>query len=389
IFDINSSRKKQIQQNVEGTIKRAGAYQIPSGGFSYWPGQRQADDWSSSYVGHFLLEAEKKGFVLPLGFKTTWVKYQQNAAKQWQAGSNTSDLAQAYRLYTLAFSGNADVASMNRLRETTGLSNGAKYRLAATYGLIGQSSVAQGLLQTANYDRENGNSYDYTYGSSDRNKAMALETYVLLGDKIKAQELAKILALRLSGDQWMSTQSTAYSLLALAKFADMVGGKGIKVSVKVNNAALKVDTEKTLADQDLDIHNGNNQITINNEGDNTIYVSILNSGVLPVGEEREIARNMMANVVYKGRDGSKIDPSVLGQGTNFVAEVSITNTKAATIKNIALSEIFPSGWEIVNTRFTDFGDFAQNEVTYTDLRDDRANFYFDMKSNETKTFRIL
>src|SRR5690606_38034544 len=27
IFDINSTRKKQIQQNVEGTIKRAGAYQ--------------------------------------------------------------------------------------------------------------------------------------------------------------------------------------------------------------------------------------------------------------------------------------------------------------------------------------------------------------------------
>jgi uncharacterized protein YfaS (alpha-2-macroglobulin family) len=47
------------------------------------------------------------------------------------------------------------------------------------------------------------------------------------------------------------------------------------------------------------------------------------------------------------------------------------------------------GWEIVNTRFTDFGDFAQNDVTYTDLRDDRANFYFDMKKNETKIFRIL
>src|SRR5690606_34417709 len=109
IFDLNSTRKKQIQQNVEGTIKRIGAYQMPSGGLSYWPGQQQADDWSSSYVGHFLLEAEKKGYVLPLGFKSTWVKYQQNAAKQWQAGSNTPDLVQAYRLYTLAFSGNADI----------------------------------------------------------------------------------------------------------------------------------------------------------------------------------------------------------------------------------------------------------------------------------------
>lgn len=389
IFDINATRKKQIQQNVEGTIKRIGAYQMPSGGLSYWPGQQQADDWSSSYVGHFLLEAEKKGYVLPLGFKSTWVKYQQQAAKQWQTGSNIPDLVQAYRLYTLAFSGNADIASMNRLRETTGLSNEAKYRLAATYALIGQANVAQQIIRTANYEGDNQNSYHYTYGSSERNKAMALETYVLLGDKVKAQELAKMLAQSLSGDQWMSTQGTAYSLLALAKFADMVGGKGIKASVKVNQTNLKVDTEKTLAGQDLDINNGSNQITISNDGDNTIYVSIVNSGILPVGEEREIARNLRAQVVYKGRDGSNLDPSSISQGTNFVAEVSLTNTKAAAIKNVALSEIFPSGWEIVNTRFTDFGEFAQNEVTYTDLRDDRANFYFDMKGNETKTVRIL
>ncbi|HUH45705.1 MAG TPA: alpha-2-macroglobulin family protein, partial [Arenibacter sp.] len=389
IFEIGPTRKKQVQQNVEGVIKRVGAYQIPSGGFSYWPGQQRADDWSSSYVGHFLLEAEKKGYVLPIGFKSTWVKYQQNTAKQWQAGSNIPDLAQAYRLYTLAFSGNADIASMNRLRETTGLSNEAKYRLAATYGLIGQVGVAEQLMQTARYDQDDRNLYSYTYGSSDRNKAMALETYVLMGDKVKSQELAKMLAQRLGTDQWMSTQSTAYSLLALAKFADMVGGKGIKVAMKVNNTSLQVDTEKTLANENLDVLKGDNPITINNEGDNTLYVSIVNSGILPVGEEKVMARNLMASVAYKGRDGSKMDPSTLSQGTNFVAEVTLTNIKATDLKNVALTEIFPSGWEIVNTRFTDFGDFAQNEVTYTDLRDDKANFYFDMKGNETKVLRIL
>ncbi len=56
---------------------------------------------------------------------------------------------------------------------------------------------------------------------------------------------------------------------------------------------------------------------------------------------------------------------------------------------MAMMEIFPSGWEIVNTRFTDFGSFAENNVIHTDIRDDRANFYFDLKKNETKTFRVL
>ena len=389
IFDINTAKKKEVQQNVESAIKRVGSYQTPNGGFAYWPGQNYADDWSSSYVGHFLLEADKKGYVLPIGFKSSWVNYQQDIARQWRSGTGYSDLAQAYRLYTLALSGNADIASMNRLRETTNLSNEGKFRLAAAYGLVGQESVAQQIIKSANYDFSEGK-YEYqTYGSSDRNRAMALETFVLLNDKVKAQEMARNLAQRLSSDQWMSTQSTAYCLLALAKFADMIGGKGIKASIAVNGGNITINTDKTLANTGLGIKTGTNSINIKNTGENLLYVSIIKTGILPVGEERELQRNLVANVVFKGRNGIKLDPSSIMQGTDFVAEVSLTNTKAELIKNVALSEIFPSGWEIVNTRFTDFGDFAENEVTYTDLRDDRANFYFDMKKNETKVFRVL
>jgi uncharacterized protein YfaS (alpha-2-macroglobulin family) len=72
-----------------------------------------------------------------------------------------------------------------------------------------------------------------------------------------------------------------------------------------------------------------------------------------------------------------------------VAEVTVSNMKGEQVENIALTQIIPSGWEIVNTRFTDFGEFADNKVDYTDIRDDRTNFYFGLRSNETKTFRIL
>jgi len=139
----------------------------------------------------------------------------------------------------------------------------------------------------------------------------------------------------------------------------------------------------------LGIEEGSNTVTIINTEQNILYASIINSGILPVGEEKEIQRNLRASVVYKGRDGSVIDVSGIMQGTDFIAEVTLTNTTSEHIENVSLMEIFPSGWEIVNTRFTDFGDFAQNEVTHTDIRDDRANFYFDLKRNGTKTFRVL
>ncbi|MFH6603260.1 alpha-2-macroglobulin [Maribacter algicola] len=389
IFDVDSNQKKQIQDNIESAIKRLGGLQRPDGGFSYWPGQNFANDWGTTYAGHFMLEAEKKGYVLPIGFTSSWVKYQQNSSRQWRVGANNSDLAQAYRLYTLALSGNADVASMNRLRETTNLSNEAKYRLAVTYGLIGQVNVANQLLGNATLDFENDKHDYHTYGSSDRNRAMALETLVFLDDKSKAQQMAKTVARRLSENRWMSTQSTSYSLLAMAKFAEMVGGKGIKANLTVNGKSKNISTPKTLASHRVAIKKGNNSFILKNVGDNMLYVNIMNNGILPVGEEKTIERNLKASMVFKGRDGSRMNVAQMPQGTDFVAEVTLANTTSNAIDDMALTEIFPSGWEIVNTRFTDFGEFADNQVTHTDIRDDRVNFYFDMKKNETKTFRVL
>ncbi|MEM7382566.1 MAG: hypothetical protein AAF361_15440, partial [Bacteroidota bacterium] len=100
-------------------------------------------------------------------------------------------------------------------------------------------------------------------------------------------------------------------------------------------------------------------------------------------------RNLSVAISYKGRDGSAVNISKMQQGTNFVAEVTLTNTSSRPVENMALTEIFPGGWEIVNTRFTDFGNFEENKLRYTDLRDDRALFYFDLKRNETRTFRLL
>ncbi|MEH6682293.1 MAG: MG2 domain-containing protein [Sediminicola sp.] len=389
IFDLAGPDRSKTQKNVQDAVQRLGGYQLPNGGFPYWPGQQQPNDWGTSYAGHFLLEAGKRGYVLPIGFQSSWVRYQQQTAKLWRAGNNFSDLAQAYRLYTLALSGNADIASMNRLRESDTLSNEAVYRLAAAYAVIGQTKVAQTLLTKAQKEFDGNGKDHYTYGSAERNVAMSLETLVLLKDRAKAQELARELAKDLNGDQWMSTQTTAYGLLAMAKFAELVGGKGVKGSVTVNGKTVSIATSKTLAGRPLEIKEGKNGLLLKNLEGNTLFVSVVQLGILPVGEEKVIQNNLSAKMVFRGRDGSILDVSQIAQGTDFVAEATLTNTTSREIKDMALTEIFPSGWEIVNTRFTDFGDFAENKVAYTDLRDDRANFYFDLGKNETKTFKIL
>ena len=52
--------------------------------------------------------------------------------------------------------------------------------------------------------------------------------------------------------------------------------------------------------------------------------------------------------------------------------------------------MFPSGWEIHNTRMFGEGSVHEKDIpTYQDIRDDRVFTYFDIKAGESKTFVIL
>ncbi|MCF6294694.1 MAG: MG2 domain-containing protein [Flavobacteriaceae bacterium] len=395
IFDLTFDKKNAIEDNVKNGIKKLAHFQRSNGGLSYWSGQNNINDWGTTYAGHFMIEAEKKGYILPLTFKTNWLQYQKQAAKNWRPSykNHRSDVAQAYRLYTLALAGQPDLASMNRLKEFAELSNDAKWRLAAAYGLAGQSDAAKAISATANIEFQSPHYDYYTYGSVDRNRAMALETMVILNDS-KTRSTAEYIANRLSSDRWMSTQSTAYSLLAMAKMVVKNGGKELNLNYTLNSGQSEsIDTKNAISQRKLNIITGSNQIAVKNTKDNIVYGRIVTSGKLPLGKEIVEKRGLNVHVVYKDLQGNKIDISQLQQGQDFIATVKVTNQKNASIHDVALTQIFPSGWEIVNTRFTDFGNAGSNQADYTNIRDDRVNFYFNLEKSSakgsTKTFSVL
>ena len=389
IFDISAQRKDEMQENIKEGIKSLGYFQTADGGLGYWRGYTNSDDWGTSYAGHFMIEAEKKGYVLPLTFMTNWLRYQKQAARSWRPSyrSYNTDLAQAYRLYTLALSGNPDLAAMNRLREFKALSNNGKWRLAAAYALAGQKEAAQKIANTANIDFKPYKYDYYTYGDVHRNRAMAMETMLLNNDK-QYIDLAKSIARTLSSDRWLSTQTTSISLLAMAKMVEKGGGKALDVSYIINGTKDKIKTPKSVSQRGLDIRDGQNTVNITNNIDNVVFVRVLNSGKLPLGDEIAVRRNLSIDVQYYDTSGDKLDISKLTQGTDFTAKVNITNTSRNYVENIALTEIFPSGWEIVNTSFTDYGNPSSSQADYTDIRDDRVDFYFNLSNSVTKTFIV-
>jgi uncharacterized protein YfaS (alpha-2-macroglobulin family) len=116
---MNEEEKARIQRNITAGIERLKSFVTRDGGMAYWPGGENSDSWGTSYGGHFLAEAELKGYFVPADMMKRWKKYQKNKALEWRRSDTyyNSDLMQAYRLYTLALAGSPELGAMNRLRE--------------------------------------------------------------------------------------------------------------------------------------------------------------------------------------------------------------------------------------------------------------------------------
>ena len=91
------------------------------------------------------------------------------------------------------------------------------------------------------------------------------------------------------------------------------------------------------------------------------------------GNEEEISANLKLSVKYIDGKKNELDITKLKQGTDFKAIVSVANIASylGDYQNLALSQIFPSGWEIVNTRLADMESTA-SKPDYQDIRDDRV-----------------
>jgi len=96
-------------------------------------------------------------------------------------------------------------------------------------------------------------------------------------------------------------------------------------------------------------------------------------------------------VKYTDLNGNKININKLSQGTDFMAVVTVTHPGIlSTYKDMALTQIFPSGWEIRNTRMEDSKSPYEADIPdYRDIRDDRVYSYFDLGRARTKTFVVI
>ncbi|MDR1130388.1 MAG: hypothetical protein LBK96_05360 [Prevotellaceae bacterium] len=396
VIDMNEKDRTSASYNVKAALNKLKNFAGYEGGFTYWPGESSYNDWTTSYAGDFMLEAEKKGFSLPSGLKQGWLKYQQKKARTWvmssQKGSYYSysqqDLDQAYRLYTLSKAKAPELGAMNRLKEDKTISVQTRWVLAAAYALAGQAEIADKIIENTGTSVKEYSSFSQTYGSSTRDMALIVDALLQMGRESAAFELVRSLSERLNSNRWMSTQTTAYALMGISRYAEnLKNGSSINMDYTYNGSKNSVNSSKSIWVSSLgDLSSG--RFDVSNKSQNSVYVQISTTGTPVEGNETAAENKIKLKVSFS--DGkSIIDPAKLKQGTDFYAVIDVVNISPAgeLYSNVALTQIFPSGWEIMNSRLLgiETGGDADN-YDYCDIRDDRVYTYFSLK--KPKQFRV-
>ena len=405
---VDEQEVEKIKTNVQEAIRQIYARQLPNGGFVYWPGNAVADEWITSYTGMFLTLAQEKGYAVHPNVLNKWKRFQRAAAQNWrmpQEASNwqiwQSELQQAFRLYTLALAGAPEYGAMNRMKEQPGLSIQAKWRLAAAYALTGKMKPAGELVYNAETTVIPYSSMNLIYGSSDRDEAMILETLILMKRDRDALQQAKKVSQNLAQENWFSTQSTAFALMAMGRLAEQLSGTLDFTWSWNGKQQPAVKSAKAVFEKEIATSPKSGTVSVKNQGKGALSVDLITRTQLLNDTLPAIADNIRLDVKYTDMAGSPISVEDIRQGTDFMSAVTLSNISGTSdYSNLALTHIIPSGWEIYNERMivpeasssnsneANTPESSADKYTYKDIRDDRVLTYFDLRRGESKTFTV-
>lgn len=387
LIDLSQDRQNRIKLHLIEGIHRMRSFQLSNDGMSYWPGSRSPSDWGSTYAAHFLVEAKLQGYntssVLP-----GLLKYLERVTRDYRIAKINSSaydhqvIQQAYRTMVLARAGKPQFGAMNYLFRAEKLPQLAKWYLSLAYSYTGKKDIAAQLVRNYTLPDEYYYNY-YHYGSHLRDYAVLLLALDEAGRTTSSAEvLLQMVKIYKQRNYW-NTQSSAWFLHALGKHVGKEKDKQLKFSVMLKEGEEEIDTEKPVYTFNLGEEAFKaTRFSVTNNGASDLFVSYTSHGKPVMGDEGAAsAKYLDFSVVYLDESGKPMDINTLKMGTEFTAVVTIDRKGLnRSVDEMALSQVFPSGWEILNWRME--GDNRNNDyrLDYQDIRDDRVYSFFDLHS---------
>ncbi len=158
-----------------------------------------------------------------------------------------------------------------------------------------------------------------------------------------------------------------------------------------NGKAIQINTVKPSIQIPLTLSKNatTGHIVVKNNNSGLLFTRVIMEGTPEKGNEEEFSNQIRLEVSYGTSDGDPAGCFSIPQGTDFYASVTVYNSGDFDYRQLALTQIFPPGWEISNSRMADVVVPGQNNFTYQDIRDDRVNTFFDLGRGQRITFKVM
>ena len=384
----NEDDKANMKYNIESAITNLRSYQKSDFSMTNWVGGNYSDPWTEIYALHFLVEAQKQGYNVPQYFIDGLVKYQANRAKQWRNNPDfkPGETIQAYRLFVLALADAPEMGAMNRFKDIEMNYSLTKVLAAAAFAQTGKTKIAQNLMPVVG-ENERMSDYYSSFGSTIRDLSFLTYAQMLCGnDSDVVKENINAICGILNTGKWLDTQSTAFALFVLGKYAEQQGvtAETLSATVNANGKEQTLNTNMSSAGFSFVPKLGENTVEVRNNGSQKLVVNVFTKTSVAEYNTEESGNFIKMNVNYTDKNGNQVNFNNLRVGTDIRIEMTVQNPSEYRVTELALSYYLPSGWELVNERMS--GDDSNSGAKHIDYRDDRAYIYFDLAPKSEKAF---
>ncbi|MGH8091909.1 MAG: MG2 domain-containing protein [Chthoniobacterales bacterium] len=386
-------------------INRLLEMQTEDGGIGFWPHDREPSLWASAYGGVALALAQRSGWPVPASTLTRLADYLSNALRdsgELQDNFELSDRCLA--LYALALAGRPE-NSYHEIFFNKRARLSAESRALLALAILeshGPAAMVEELINPQSPMEPQGEVY---FGSAERELAVRLLAWSQF--RPADPEVDTLVAELLRGQhngRWENTQSNAWALLGLTKYATQVetGERNASGSVDYNGDRhpFQLDERKRAFAEEQPIARAAPgaspvPLTLTNPQARLLFTQVKMEARPPVGLQPRQDRGFLLQRRYQKvmNDGSLAAADSLGVGDRVLVTLQIEVRQPAHF--VAIDDALPAIFEAVNPEFKTqalrgLSDVGEDWISdYRELRRDRALFFCNHLAPGSYTLHYL
>ncbi len=407
--DSDRYKFASAKEKVTTVIDRIKMLQLYDGGWALWESEYNSHWWTTSYVSHFLLSAQKAGYnVDPTIINRALNNLKDNI--NFNSGPEKKIIHRLvsnnivndkyyyrkeifYSLFTLSLAGKSNYSAMNlfknKIRE---VSSDSRSLLAAAFKLSGDE-VSFNSIIAEKFEQHDNYSYldNYSFSSGIRDLALSLYAIALVSPyDLRIPDMTKNLAKLLKNNTSITTQDAAFGFMALGMVLKSDGRSSAKGYANNGKIEIARISEKNK------IANGTSRtgsLIIKSENESKMYYFANTIGVPKGGVFKEQDNKVKVRREYYGKAGNFVNLNNIKVGDIICVKLILSSIgEKIPYENMVITDLLPAGFEIENPRLSEINSYPWIKKTnipqHYDYRDDRVNLYFNYEKDSEFYYTI-